>query len=47
MWLEEPDLAKPKWLGVRPQPIKNADGEIVDWPTDDTYAKWSLSCTSD
>ncbi len=48
VWLEEPELAKNPWLGVKGlQPVRNADGEIVDWPTNDAYAKWSLSCTSD
>jgi hypothetical protein len=47
MWLEDQELAANKWLGLRStEPIKNADGEIIDWPTNPSYAKWSPPCTS-
>jgi len=47
MWIEEQELATSRWIGVKgTKPLKNTSGEIIDWPTNPSYAKWSLPCTS-
>ncbi len=44
--LEESEMAESPWLGLKsPTPKLNDKGEMVDWPTNDKYAKWSAPCT--
>ena len=45
--LEEPELRDSELLGVQtPKPTTDAKGDIVDWPTNPKYAKWSAPCTA-
>ena len=45
--LEEPELAESQWIGLKtPGPKTNDKGEVVDWPTNPKYAKWSPPCTA-
>ncbi|MGO9108789.1 MAG: hypothetical protein ACLP9L_06110 [Thermoguttaceae bacterium] len=46
--LEGPELAESQYIGVStPKPIINDKNEIVDWPTNPKYAKWSQPCIAD